>query len=81
MACLAGNAALKLLSSLYCEDIFSAAGNAVANQHMNVNTENIKPLAFFKIKCKGSSSGIYLYLLIASDSDKLLGNIISQMRS
>lgn len=80
MACLAGNAALKLLSSLYCEDIFSAAGNTVANQHTDVNTNNIKPLAFLKRKCKGSSSGRYLHLLIASDSDKLVGSVISQMR-
>lgn len=80
MACLAGNAALKLLSSLCCKDIFSAAGNAVANQHANVNTKNIKPLAFLKRKFKGSSSGRYLYLLIASDSDKLVGSIILQMR-
>lgn len=50
MAFLAGNAALKLLSSLYCEDIFSAAGNAVANQHANVNTKNIKPLSLLKEK-------------------------------
>lgn len=57
MACLAGNAASKLLSALYREDVFSAAGNAVANQHMNVNNKNTKPLAFLKRKCKSSSSG------------------------
>lgn len=80
MACLTDNAALKLLSFLYCEDSFSAASNAVANQHMNVNTKNIKPLAFLKRKCEGSSSGIYLYLVIASNGDKCMRNIISQMR-
>lgn len=46
MACLTDNAALKLLSSLHCQDIFSAAGNAVATQLVNVNAEYIKPLAF-----------------------------------
>lgn len=54
------NAALKLCSTLYCKDIFSALGNAVANQHANVITKNIKPPAFWKRQCKDSSPGRYL---------------------